>query len=235
MRINRSMRWTTGLLCVAVAMGLCACNGKLATGTPADPTQWRPLFDGKTLAGWDTPEWGGSGKVHVANGEIHIGMGDSCTGIRYKDPNALPREDYEIALEAMRVEGGDFFCGLTFPVSKDAITLVMGGWAGWVSGLSCIDGRDASENETTQMIEYKNKQWYRVRARVTKTHIFAWIDDKLVIWVERKGKEISIRSEMDLCVPLGIATWRTHGAICNFRIRELGKFERTEVPERPAE
>ena len=235
MRTNRSMRRMTGLLCVAMAMGLCACNGQLATGKPTDQTQWRPLFDGKTLTGWKAPEWGGSGKVGVVNGEIHIAMGDSCTGITYVDANSLPREDYELALEAMRVEGGDFFCGLTFPVGKDAITFVMGGWAGWVSGMSCINGRDASENETTHMIEYKNKQWYRVRVRVTKTHLLAWVDDKLVVWVERKGKEISVRSEMDLSVPLGVATWRTHGAICNVRIRRLGEFERVEVPERPAE
>ena len=36
--------------------------------------------------------------------------------------------DYELRLEAKRVEGGDFFCGLTFPVGKEYCTLILGGW-----------------------------------------------------------------------------------------------------------
>ncbi|MGB2824980.1 MAG: DUF1080 domain-containing protein [Phycisphaerae bacterium] len=231
---DRFMRLISWPLCGLLVVGLCSCNGKLETdkpAEPADPTAWRSLFDGKTLKGWKVPEWGGSGKVHVKNGEVHMEMGETCTGITYVDANSLPREDYEIALEAMRAEGGDFFCGLTFPVGKDPISLILGGWAGMVTGLSCINYMDASENETTRMIEYKDKKWYRVRVRVTKTHIFAWVDDKLIISLAREDKKISIRSEVDLSVPLGIATWRTHGVACNIRIRRLTDAERTEVLE----
>jgi hypothetical protein len=228
---DRFMRLISWPLCGLLAVGLCSCNGKLETDEPADPTAWRPLFDGKTLKGWKVPEWGGSGKVYVKNGEVHMETGETCTGITYVDGNSLPREDYEIALEAMRAEGGDFFCGLTFPVGKDPITLVLSGWAGMVTGLSCINYMDASENETTRMIEYQNKKWYRVRARVTKSHIFVWIDDKLIISFAREDKKISIRPEVDLSVPLGIATWRTHGVACNIRIRRLTEAERAEVLE----
>ena len=57
--------------------------------------------------------------------------------------------DYEVTLEAMRVDGNDFFCGMTFPAGKDPCTLIVGGWGGTVVGLSSINGMDASENETT--------------------------------------------------------------------------------------
>ena len=46
------------------------------------------------------------------------------TGITYTNP--LPRTDYEVTLEAMRVEGSDFFCGLTFPVGSNSCSLVVG-------------------------------------------------------------------------------------------------------------
>ena len=38
---------------------------------------------------------------------------------------------------------------------------------GGVVGLSSIGGFDASENETTQFVEFKNGQWYKIRLRVT--------------------------------------------------------------------
>jgi len=93
-------------------------------------------------------------------------------------------------------------------------------------GLSCLDVRDASDNETSQSVFFKNKRWYGARARVTKEKILVWLDDKQIISVARKGRKISIRPEVDLSVPLGIATWQTHGAVCNIRIRELSDEER---------
>jgi hypothetical protein len=148
-----------------------------------------------------------------------MAQGETGTGITYaKD---IPREDYEIELDAMRVEDNDFFCGLTFPVGKDPISLILGGWNGSVTGLSCLEGMDASENETTQSIEYENGRWYHVRVRVTKARITAWLDDEKIIAVDRKERQISIRMEVQPSVPLGIATWRTHGAAKNIRIRRL--------------
>ena len=66
----------------------------------------------------------------------------------------------------MRVEGSDFFVGLTFPVRDSHASLIVGGWAGSVVGISSIDGRDASENETTEVMKFKNGQWYKFRLRV---------------------------------------------------------------------
>ena len=56
------------------------------------------------------------------------------TGITWT--NEVPTNNYEISLEAMRVEGSDFFCALTFPVGNDPCSFIVGGWGGGVVGLS---------------------------------------------------------------------------------------------------
>jgi hypothetical protein len=193
-------------------------NGKPEEGT--EQTAWTELLDGKTLTGWKVPEYGGSGKVHVTGGAVHLEFGDLGTGITFA--GEVPREDYEIELEAMRVDGNDFFCGLTFPVGKKEITLVLGGWGGTVVGLSCLDHKDASANETSRDIVFEMKRWYRVRVRVTGTHIQCWLDGKQIADVARKGRIITIRPEVELSVPLGITTWQTHGAVRGIRLRKLG-------------
>src|SRR5262245_58340085 len=71
------------------------------------------LFDGRTLAGWAITDFAGHGEVSVEDGKLILGNG-VMTGVTWT--NALPRMNYEISLEAMRVEGNDFFCALTFPV-----------------------------------------------------------------------------------------------------------------------
>jgi len=195
------------------AMALCSCRPAEKLGP------WRALFDGKTLAGWKVPVFGGDGRVYVKDGAIHMERGAMCTGATWTGP--IPRDNYEIAMEAMRVDGGDFFCGLTFPVGKDQMTLILGGWGGTLVGLSCIDGYDASENEVGQSCDFKNGRWYRVRVRVTKANIRVWLDGERIIDLERAGRKFSIRAEVELSVPLGIATWITHGAARNIRIRDV--------------
>jgi len=51
------------------------------------------------------------------------------------------------------------------------------------------------------------------------------VDNKQIIRVAREGKKIGIRSEVDLSVPLGLATYRTHGAARNLRLRTLSEAE----------
>ena len=80
---------------------------------------------------------------------------------------ALPTTSYEVALQAMRVEGSDFFAGITFPVGGSFCSLILGGWGGSVVGLSSINGLDASENETSQSRQSESGRWYYVRIRVT--------------------------------------------------------------------
>src|ERR1700722_6912535 len=85
--------------------------------TPSAPLEgqgWKPLFDGKSLTGWYVTRFGVHGAVQCENGLLVVNMGDALSGITWTNP--IPKSNYEIALDAMRLEGSDFYCGLTFPV-----------------------------------------------------------------------------------------------------------------------
>lgn len=177
------------------------------------------LFDGKSLGKWEITNFGPQGPVYVSDGSIILGMGDGCTGVTWTGP--VPEANYEITLQAKKVDGNDFFCGLTFPVEKDPCTLIVGGWGGTTVGLSCINGYDASENETTSLMSFEKDRWYNIRLRVTPDSVNAWIDQAKVVAFAIGEKRISIRPEVDLSRPLGIASWRTTAAIRNIRIRPI--------------
>jgi hypothetical protein len=181
------------------------------------------LFDGKSLAGWKVAEYGGGGEVHVDDGRIILETGVDLTGVTLGPEKfkLLPKINYEVSLEAMRVNGNDFFCGLTFPVGDKPCSLIVGGWGGGVVGLSSLDGLDASENETTSYRSFKSGQWHRIRVRVTKDKIEAWIDKDQVVDVETTDRKISIRSEVEASQPLGIASWRTTAALRDIKVRKL--------------
>lgn len=181
--------------------------------------KWTSLFDGKALDGWKVPNFGPQGEVEVKDKQIILNYGDGLTGITWT--KQFPKTNYEIAVEAMRVDGNDFFCGLTFPVGDDPCSFIVGGWGGTVVGLSSIDDRDASDNNTSKGKEFKTKQWYDIRVRVTKDSIQAWIDDEQMVDQERKDHKISIRPEVELSKPLGITSWKTTAAIRSIKYREL--------------
>lgn len=181
---------------------------------------WQPLFDGKTLANWHPTEFGGEGAVKVENGQIVLETGKSLTGITWAG-GELPRTNYEIVLQAMRVEGHDFFAGITFPVAESFCSLILGGWGGSVVGLSSINFMDASENETSQSMEFENGRWYTVRIRVTPEKIQAWLDDRQIINQDLKDNKITVRMEVEPSRPLGVATWKTRGALRDIRMRRL--------------
>lgn len=177
------------------------------------------LFNGETLDGWEITNFGPQGPVYVSGGEITLVMGDGCTGITWK--KEFPQVNYKITLEAKRVSGNDFFCGMTFPVGDDPCTLIIGGWGGTVVGLSSINGRDASENETTKMMEFEKDRWYRIGLIVKSDTIKALIDDVVVIDFARGDKTLSIRPEVGLSKPFGIATWNTTAALRNIRVEKI--------------
>jgi hypothetical protein len=179
------------------------------------------FFDGKTLNGWEIANFGPQGPVYVSGGDIILGMGDGCTGITWK--GGFPVTNYDVSLDAMRVEGIDFFCGMTFPVGKDPCTLIVGGWAGTTVGLSCIDGMDASENSTTSFMKFENKRWYHISLRVTDKEIVAMIDSIRVVDFKTGQNYLSIRPEVELSKPFGIASWKTTAAIRNIRVKRIEK------------
>jgi hypothetical protein len=178
------------------------------------------LFDGQSLNGWKPAPFPGAGKVEVDNGVILLNEGNAMTGIT-STRRDLPTSDYELIYEAMRRSGSDFFAAATFPVMKTHITLVNGGWGGTVTGLSSINGADASENETSQYHKYQAGTWYRFRVRVTDRMIRCWIDEKEIITLNHDGLNLGTRIETNANKPLGFATWETSGALRKIEIRKL--------------
>lgn len=179
---------------------------------------WIMLFDGKSLDGWQATEFGTQGPVKATDGYISLGMGDGCTGITWE--GKFPAMDYEVKLEAKKVTGNDFFCGMTFPVGDAFCSLIVGGWGGPVTGLSSIDGRDASENETSTLKKYDHDTWYNIHLKVTTEKIEVRIDGETVVDFSYTGRQLSIRPEVELCKPFGICSWTTTAHLRNIRLKE---------------
>jgi hypothetical protein len=185
---------------------------------------WQKLFDGKTLEGWKSSDFIGQGKIEVKDGQLIIGWGEGCSGVTYtKD---FPKIDFEVELEAQRLDGSDFFASITFPIHDQFATLVVGGWGGGVIGISCIDGMDASENATTTYRPFEQKTWYKVRLQVTDEHgIKAWIDGKEMVEHPIKGYKFSLRWEIEESKPFGIASWNSTAALKNIRMKRVKSGE----------
>lgn len=233
---NQTKLWVgIGAALCTVWLGAFAAADKAKATSPSAPAKtasteggWRSLFDGKTLAGWAPSTFEGEGAVKVVENfkdnraAIVIEPGVTLSGITTTRGSAIPRMNYELALEAMRISGGDFFCGLTFPVNKSACTFICGGWGGTLTGISSIDHADASDNETTSGLVFEDNKWYRIRVRVTEEKLEAWIDNEQMVDFEHKGRRISMRpGDIEKSQPLGIATFMTKAAIRDIRVRKL--------------
>lgn len=181
---------------------------------------WQSLFDGETLGNWQETDFAGRSEVLVESGCIVLGMGSPFTGIRWS--NDFPTVNYEIAFDAMRTMGSDFFCGLTVPVRESHCSLIIGGWGGGLVGISSLDGYDASENETTKFMNFDMGRWYRIRLRVTPERLEAWIDGEKLVDLETTGRQIAVRpGDIELSVPLGISAWQTGAAVRELRWRRV--------------
>jgi hypothetical protein len=186
------------------------------------PTNAVPLFNGKDLSGWAVSDFGARGEVTVENHQLIIGLGEMLTGVTLTNLALLPHGEYEVTLEAKKIEGSDFFCGLTFPVAKSSCTLIVGGWGGGLVGLSSINDFDASENSAAKILGFEKNRWYRIRLAVQTKSIQCWIDDDQVIDADIEGKKISLRTgEIYRSEPFGLATYQTRAAIRNFGWRPL--------------
>ncbi len=185
----------------------------------------KPGKDWTLLRGsWKACQFGGDGEIEIGKNTITMDYGDPITGVHW-DGDVL-RDNYEIELQGRRMDGFDFFCALTFPIGeKGRASLVMGGWGGGTMGISSINERDASDNETTVYRDFKNKQWYTARVRVETTRVAVWIDDSLQYEVPRKDRKFDIRYEMDPCLPLGLACFQCKSEIRNVRWRKLNNDE----------
>jgi hypothetical protein len=177
------------------------------------------LFDGETLEGWKITEFGTQGPVLISDGKIILNYGDGCTGITWQ--KEFPKVNYEVTVEAQKTSGNDFFCGMTFPVNDEFCSLIVGGWGGPVVGLSCIDGKDASDNNTKILKQFEKNVWYKIKLQVTSEKITAWVDDEKLVDFDYTGHELNVRPEVYLSKPFGICSWNTTSEIMNITMQKL--------------
>jgi hypothetical protein len=229
-------RFPTGLTTACLLTAACWA---WAADPPAKP-EWKTLSDGTSLKDWKITEFGGEGAVEVQDGAILLPQGSELTGIHWAGA-PLAKRNYELVLEAKKIDGSDFFCGVVFPVGDSFCSFVVGGWGGGVVGLSAVDGLYAVDNETATYDSFDRNRWHKIRLRVSDQHIQAWItkandkgefkDEKRVVNLATTGKKLSVHPAVDLSKPLGISCFSTVAAVKNIRFRELSKDEAAEVPK----
>ncbi|MDF1826245.1 MAG: DUF1080 domain-containing protein [Verrucomicrobiales bacterium] len=184
------------------------------------------LLNGKDLGEWEITQFGGEGDVFIDEEKnLELGFGAVMTGVTWKgEVPAL--SNYEISFEAMKLDGYDFFCALTFPVKESHATYVLGGWGGGVVGISSVDDLNASENETMNIEGFENDRWYRIKVRVTDERLEAWLDDDQMVDLALKDKKISLLpGDIELSAPLGIASYQTRSQFRNIVWRNLPEAE----------
>ncbi len=206
----------------------CGCGeeGKSpAAPAPKPEAQVIELFQADTLEGWKPLDdlIGGGGPVSMEDGVLTLGEGNPMNGIVVDSAGfEIPESAYEIEVEAMRADGREIFCGLTFPVpGRDAcVTFIAGGWGGGTTGISSLDGHDAFRNETMSVQRYENGKWYTIRIRAEPDYLQVWIDGRSVVAVNIGNRQIGMRSgEVEECQPLGFITWNTTAKLRNLRLR----------------
>ena len=254
--IMQSGRASVVILAIFALLFLLPQVWTIADEPAKDDQKWTLMFDGKTIDGWSVSKIDAEKKVEIKDGYIIVGRDDLASGIKYDKP--FPKSNYEIMYQAKRAKGYDFFGTLTFPVKESHCSFVTGGWSGHVIGLSSINGYDASENDTTTFHDFKDKQWYQFRVRVSDDRITVWCypvgeDGKIVepakddskavaahqgvekpkVDITTRDKNFSIRLEVTFFKPLGISTWNTEGHLRDMKFRELMPEEIEDIKQLP--
>jgi hypothetical protein len=182
--------------------------------------KWIPLLAKDSLEGWESTNFGGEGSVEIKDGVLMLGRGDPLTGVTSKKKD-LPTDKYEMRWKAKRVDGTDFFAGVTFPIGKEHCSFICGGWGGGLVGISSINGNDASENETSSFRDFKNNKWYSFHVRVESKALKVWIDEEEVVSLDREGKSFSLRAEVLSSRPLGYCAFQSVTEVKDWEYRVL--------------
>ena len=196
---------------------------------------WQPLFDGKTMDGWESIQYPGGEDSYATNKVLVIPNGLELSGVVYNGKKPIPTINYEVRFETKRVNGSDFFGGLTFPVGTNHCTLVVGGWGGGLIGISSIDNLDASENETTEYEAFKNDVWHKIHLKVggekEVERFTLWLDGKEKFEVDVKGRQLAMRTgDIEMSMPFGLSTFMSTAYIRNIEIRSFSKPDPNAAP-----
>jgi len=186
---------------------------------PPDKPVGQALFNGKDLTGWKVSNFGGEGEISIKDGSVFFDYGNPMTGLTYT--GKTPKVNFEVELEAMKVDGNDFFVGLTVPYNDTHMSLILGGWGGVTCGVSSFDYADASENDTTFVKLFHKKRWYKVKFQVMQSRVRVFIDGKMLVDKEIDGNKVHTRPEIDPSKPFGIAAFETQTMYKNIYIRKI--------------
>lgn len=200
------MERTRLCVCVFVCIGAASLLASCSSMSEPDAA-WTTMLDASQQASWAQTEFGGEGPVSIDRDEIILEPGSPMTGVHWT--GAFPRLDYEFEVLATRIDGSDFFCGLTFPVADDSLSFILGGWGGSLVGISNLDGKDASENFTKRILELDDGRRYRVHIRVTEEEIAVKLDGERLFAFDPREHRLGIRPEVAPSKPLGIACFAT--------------------------
>lgn len=165
------------------------------------------LFDGVDLGDWRVGVFTGADEFDLAKDGVVLPQTTALAGMTYV--GEPPMTPYTLRIDATKRYGGDFFLGVTFPVRGEHLTLVLGGWGGSVTGLSCLDGLDAAENDTMTHRHYPNGKRFRVELRVTDGRVTALVDDDVVVDASLEARVLGLRPEVLASRPLGLASYAT--------------------------
>ena len=160
-----------------------------------------------------------------------LATGNPMTGVTCERVD-LPKTNYTLTFEARRTAGNDFFAAATFPVGSSFVTLVNGGWGGSVTGLSLVNGANASENATNHFVKYQNDIWYTFEIQVTDSAIRCLVDGKEVFVLDHADTQLTTRIETRGNQPLGFASYRSAGEIRNIKVKPMTPAEVAEVNAR---
>ena len=223
--VESAPRRSAAAAAMLAPLAICLLTAAGCSPAPTGMPGVTSMFNGRDLAGWrvlaeDYFEL--HGKVGVKDGAMVLGSGLNMTGVAWKGD--FPTDDYEIELEAMRVDGEDFFCGMTFPVAGSRASFIIGGFGGFVVGISNVDGLAADENETTKVMEFKKNRWYGIRLRVAAGTIEGWIDEQKVVDLATKNRKFTIWPQQEPIKTFGITTWCTTGALRNITLCRLDQI-----------
>lgn len=180
---------------------------------------WRELYDGSDLSSWELGVYGESDEYEVREDGVVIPQTAALAGMTFRGD--LPRVPYRLSVEATRLYGADFFLGVTFPVSNGHLTLVLGGWGGMVSGLSSLDGLDASRNATRTLRHFPDGDRHEVEIEVTGTDVRVLVDGEAFLATSLVDREVGLRVDVEPSHPLGVATYATSTQLHRVRALEL--------------
>jgi len=186
---------------------------------PPIPPGWVSLFDGQTLGGWRVAQggvFGADGEAKVQDGGIVLIGGERATGIAWT--GAFPRMDYEVAWEAKKLKSQKTACTVLFPLERGHCLF----GAGWVTGFSFMDGREAFWNPSFREIRSEQGRWHRLRLRLTASRAVVWVDGQQVIEVPRRRHTFRLPGGHGALEPFGFHVGAGHqAALRRIRYRHI--------------